>query len=63
MATKVANSKSRQRQKELDEERELQEFIDSRSQARKELIKKILIIILCLGLVMAFCLPSITMLL
>lgn len=63
MANRVANSKSRQRQKELDEERELQEFIDSRSQARKELIKKIIIIVLCLGLVMAFCLPSITMLL
>ena len=63
MSSKVANSKSKQRQKELEEDRELEEFIANRSQARKELAKKVLIIIICLGLVMAFCLPSVAALL
>ncbi len=63
MSSHVANSKSKQRQKDIDEERELQEFINTRSQARKDFAKKVLIIVICLGLVMAFCLPSVAALL
>lgn len=51
------------RAKEEQEERELEEFVESRRERRKTLIKNTLIVVVCLGLVLAFCLPSLTMLL
>lgn len=57
MAQKVKRDK-----KAEDEERELEEFIAARKKARASLVKKVLIIVVCIGLVFAFCLPAVSML-
>lgn len=49
--------------KEEQEQREIEEFIENKRERRKMLVKNVLIVIVCLGLVLAFCLPSLTMLL
>lgn len=59
MAQKVV----RQSKREEAEERELQEFIEQRNKARKDMAKRVIIILLCIGLVIAFCMPSISLLL
>lgn len=58
MAQKVV----RQSKREEAEERELQEFIEQRNKARKDMAKRVIIILLCIGLVIAFCMPSISLL-
>lgn len=59
MAYKVVNEKHRAEK----EEREIEEFIAAQKEKRKTIIKSALAIIVCAGLVVAFCLPSISMLL
>lgn len=59
MAQKVV----RQSKREEAEERELQEFIEQRNKARRDMAKRVIIILLCIGLVIAFCMPSISLLL
>ncbi len=59
MGSKVINEKHRAEQ----EERELEEFIDQQKQKRRTMLKSALAIVVCLGLILAFCLPSISMLL
>lgn len=59
MGSKVINEKHRAEQ----EERELEEFIDRQRQKRRTMLKSALAIVVCVGLILAFCLPSISMLL
>ncbi len=59
MGSKVINEKHRAEQ----EERELEEFIDQQRQKRRTMLKSALAIVVCVGLILAFCLPSISMLL
>ncbi len=59
MGSKVINEKHRAEQ----EERELEEFIDQQKQKRRTMLKSALAIVVCVGLILAFCLPSISMLL
>lgn len=59
MGSKVINEKHRAEQ----EERELEEFIDQQRQKRRTMLKSALAIVVCVGLISAFCLPSISMLL
>ena len=56
---KVINQKHRAER----EERELEEFVAAQREKRKSMIKGALAVIVCIGLVLAFCLPSISMLL
>ena len=41
------------------EEELLAEFVEEQKQKRKDLIKRVLVIILCIALVIAFCFPAI----
>lgn len=59
MGSKVINEKHRAER----EERELEEFVAAQQAKRKTMIKSAIAIVLCAGLVIAFCLPSISMLL
>lgn len=58
MGAKVINEKHRKEK----EERELEEFIVAQREKRKAMVKGALVVIVCLGLVVAFCLPSIGLL-
>ncbi len=59
MGSKVINEKHRAEQ----EEREIEEFVEQQRQKRRTMAKSIVAIVLCVGLIFAFCLPSISMLL
>ena len=59
MGAKVINEKHRKER----EERELEEFIAAQREKRKAMLKTAVVVVLCLGLVVAFCLPSIGLLL
>lgn len=59
MGSKVINEKHRAEK----EERELEEFVAAQQEKRKTMLKSALAVIVCLGLILAFCLPSISMLL
>lgn len=50
------------REKDEKEERELEEFVASRKEKTKTIIKNTLIVLVCLILVVAFCLPSLSLL-
>ena len=56
---KVINEKQRAQR----EEEELMEFVAEQKKKRSQMIKSVIAIIVCVGLVIAFCLPSISMLL
>ena len=58
MGAKVINEKHRKEK----EERELEEFIAAQREKRKAMLKTAVVVVVCLGLVIAFCLPSIGML-
>lgn len=58
MGAKVINEKHRKEK----EERELEEFIAAQREKRKAMVKTAVVVVVCLGLVIAFCLPSIGML-
>ena len=58
MGAKVINEKHRKER----EERELEEFIAAQREKRKAMVKTAVVVVVCLGLVIAFCLPSIGML-
>ena len=58
MGAKVINEKHRKER----EERELEEFIAAQREKRKAMLKTAVVVVVCLGLVVAFCLPSIGML-
>ena len=58
MGAKVINEKHRKER----EERELEEFIAAQREKRKAMLKTAVVVVVCLGLVIAFCLPSIGML-
>lgn len=45
------------------EEEILDEFIAEERQKRKDLVKRVLVIILCVFLIIAFCMPAVTLLL
>ena len=53
MANKIKREKTQE-----DEDRELEEFIAAQQKTRTSLLKKVGIIIVCVLLVFAFCLPS-----
>ena len=55
----VSSKVIKKNQKELEEEQELQAYVTERNEKRKSLAKQVLIIVVCIGLVIAFCLPSI----
>lgn len=59
MGAKVINEKHRAQR----EEQELEEFVAAQKEKRKTMIKSAVAIVLCVGLIFAFCLPSISMLL
>ena len=59
MGSKVINEKHRAER----EEKVLEEFIAAQQAKRKTMIKSAIAIVLCVGLIFAFCLPSISMLL
>lgn len=59
MGSKVINEK----QRAAAEEQELEEFIEQQKKKRSNMLKSVLAIIVCVGLILAFCLPSISMLL
>ena len=59
MGAKVINEKHRKER----EERELEEFIAAQREKRKAMLKTAVVVVVCLGLVVAFSLPSIGMLL
>ena len=44
------------------EDEELEAFVAARAARRNSLIKRIVIIIVCIGLVLCFCLPAVSML-
>ena len=58
MGAKVINEKHRKEK----EERELEEFIAAQREKRKAMVKTAVVVVVCLGLVIAFCPPSIGML-
>ena len=58
MGAKVINEKHRKEK----EERELEKFIAAQREKRKAMVKTAVVVVVCLGLVIAFCLPSIGML-
>ena len=59
MGAKVINEKHRKER----EERELEEFIAAQREKRKAMLKTAVVVVVCLRLVVAFCLPSIGLLL
>ena len=59
MGAKVINEKHRKER----EERELEEFIAAQREKRKAMLKTAVVVVVCLGLVVSFCLPSIGLLL
>ena len=52
--------KTKESAQKLREERELEEFIAAKKEARKTLVKRIVVTVICLALVLCFCLPALS---
>ena len=49
---------SKSEYKPVSEEEELERYMEEQRKARRELIKRVLVIILCVFLIIAFCFPA-----